>query len=197
MVESTYSHHSNSPVSILHDAEATGQLSKVTRWHKVDLDKITEKLETFKTESHQLKHLLFKYPCLFYYICHRQGIEVDKCRQVYENMDVINNPEHMSHYILGYLLPWHDQRRRKKEIKHGSTTIDRIDDDDHFEGDLDGEGLPSGVGIAKGEFEVVEGTWLQGKDHGIQASNMLGYVRVQQYYHGNAQGYFTYYVDGI
>ena len=168
MVESTSSHHSNSPVSILHDAEATGQLSKVTRWHKVDLDKITEKLETFKTESHQLKHLLFKYPCLFYYICHKLAIDVDECRQVYEKMDVANNPEHMSHYILGYLLPWHDQRRRKNEIKHGSKTVNMDMNDYHFEGDFDGEGLPSGVGIGKYEFEVVEGTWLQKKEHGIK-----------------------------
>ena len=83
-------------------------------------------------------------------------------------MDVINNPEHTCHYTQGYLIPWHLERRRKKEIKFEKKKVNMMLGEYKFEGDTNDEGLPCGIGRAENDYEVVWGTFLKNIEHGIQ-----------------------------
>ena len=98
-------------------AKESAQFKRLSKWQKIDLDRVESEIRKFESLQEVDEHLAWHYPtlhiCLLQQRQEREKLEkyMDTCRWY------AKDPYKFCLYIQGYFIPWLDQQRQEKRIE--------------------------------------------------------------------------------
>ena len=168
------------------ESDEVGKLEHAKERQEIDLWTVEKKLESKSKKQQKMTLLSEEYPTLYLFILDHFNM-TDKIEEyMAQCKSYENDAEKYSLYLHGYFYIWFDkhldQQRKAGKLKSGDWTNQGVyesEGESSYIGEIDEERKPQGHGVIFRGYWHIEGTFFNGRMHGLGELFCLKFIILQ------------------